>query len=158
MSELRSTACPEAGVANCLPLGNPHGWCQTKTRGHTQECLPSQSRSGNANPSPETQGRSEAAWQSGSDQGGLTKARGTVRGDSVQAHVWSVLVVLWPCAQVRIHQTVHLKHASFTAGQLRLTKLLKTGSAGVDERYRAECKLGDSWKFIPYLDSDMMVR
>ena len=45
-----------------------------------------------------------------------------------------------------------------TVGQLCLIKLLKTVSVGVDERYRAERKLGDSWKFIPYLDSDMMVK
>ena len=135
---------PAIGKPTCLVSDEE---AQTHTR-----VLPCTVTFWKTNPSKETEGRSEAAW------GGLTEARGAVHGDGVRAHVWSVLVVSWPCVRVRVRQMGHLKHASLTVGQLRPIKLLKTGSMGVDERSRAEYKLGDAWKCIPYLDSDMMVR
>lgn len=92
------TACPEAGVAKLLPLENLHVCVQVKRRHHSASFYSHVLET--PNPSPETQGRSEAAWRSGLT-GRLTKARGAIRGDGVQLTSGLCWWFSWPCAQVR---------------------------------------------------------
>lgn len=119
--------CPPPDTCqNCMP----RGWCRqtachwkiytsgVRRRSADTRVLPFTVTFWKHKPISRDTGKIRGCLEVRERPGRLTKARGTIRGDGVQAHVWSVLVVSWPCAQVRVHQTVHLKHTSFTVGQL----------------------------------------
>lgn len=111
------TACPEAGVAKLPAIGKSTRLVSDE-EAQTHMSASFYSHVLETQTHPRDTGKIRGCLEVRERPGRLTKARGTIRGDSVRAHVWSVLVVSWPCAQVRVHQTVHLKHTSFTVGQL----------------------------------------